>query len=478
MFPFAYFPSRSQSHEERGFSPRMSSPPEHAVILLGAGASAPANCPLMRGFIDRARDQLKRHLFTESEAVAVETALELYGSLRISLSITEEDIENVENLLSLADLSRVIKNPPLEMLSDPHLSDRLRRFIDAVITKSVNIPKPTSPAWLGPANVYAQLVRALAYLGNHVTVITVNYDCLLEYACSCMGLPYTYKRSYPGTEILKLHGSINWLRCPNLSCKGHAELKISPIRHVPHATDPDIGYIERCEKTCSICEEELTPLLVPPTWTKSMEDPILSETWSRAVRALADCETFVSVGYSLSDGDIHVRELLHMGFSSPKSQHMGFSPPKLQQALVVVGSDEDSARRWSSLFRQSWRQRVEIRQAKFESVVIPAILPALVIPESYGDHLSRDLLPVSEVIQNHEAIREGLRDALHHHKIDPGSGLGGIDWGHVAKELRAGVGTKHDNIILYRQILTDLGLSWTPSGPILPTHGNSFPSDT
>jgi NAD-dependent SIR2 family protein deacetylase len=42
----------------RPFRSRLSLQSSRAVLLLGAGASAPAGCPLMREFVDRARDYL------------------------------------------------------------------------------------------------------------------------------------------------------------------------------------------------------------------------------------------------------------------------------------------------------------------------------------------------------------------------------------------------------------------------------------
>src|SRR5438309_1109512 len=95
------------------FRSRMSLPPRQAVILLGAGASVSAGCPLMKGFIDRARDYLTLGLFSGREEADVRISLDLYNALRAKFSVTEEDIENVENLLSLADLARLLHNPPI-----------------------------------------------------------------------------------------------------------------------------------------------------------------------------------------------------------------------------------------------------------------------------------------------------------------------------------------------------------------------------
>jgi hypothetical protein len=259
--------------------------------MLGAGASASAGCPLMRGFIDRARDYRVQGVFSPVEEIDVRIALDLYNALRVSFSITEEDVENVENILSLADLSKLVGKPPIQNLAQPHLSDHLRRFIDAVITKSVNVPNPLSPAWQGrEANgplIYKQLIRALAYHGSRITVFTTNYDCLVEYACYCMGISFTYNRALAdGVEILKLHGSSNWLQCSNVDCERHKEVRVSPIQHRPRGADLDSGYLETVDTNCEKCGSQLTPMVVPPTWAKDVDNHTLRETWSRAVEVL------------------------------------------------------------------------------------------------------------------------------------------------------------------------------------------------
>src|SRR5262245_54121759 len=105
-----WFPPR-QDHQQ--FRSKMLLPPNQSVLMLGGGASVCAGGPLMKDFIDRARDYRTQGLFKGQELDDVTSALRLYDQLRASFSITEEDIENVENILSLADLSRRISGPPI-----------------------------------------------------------------------------------------------------------------------------------------------------------------------------------------------------------------------------------------------------------------------------------------------------------------------------------------------------------------------------
>jgi NAD-dependent SIR2 family protein deacetylase len=434
--------------------------------MLGAGASLSAGCPLMHGFIDRARDYLELGRFSEQEAKDVQAALNLYQALRARFNITEENIENVENLLSLADLSRLIESPPISELSDPELSDSLRRFIDVIVSKSVSVASPTSPEWLerkvdGPF-VFKQLVRALAYQGSNVTVLTTNYDCLVEYTCYCLGIPFTYNRELgDGIEILKLHGSSNWLQCSDVSCEQHKKVRISAIDYKPHDLSSARGYIGREESQCEICGKRLTPVIVPPTWAKEFDSQTLRKVWSGAVRALSQADAFVVVGFSLPVSDAHIRHLLHVGFSSGELIH----------ALAVVGPDELSAERWNSLFRESWRQvRLEVHQTTFERAVDPAILPALIVPNDYATFAVQNAPMLAIPIGPHPANE--IFDKLNVIARQQGLPTGG-SWSARAQGLRDN-STNNPAHAPYQTILKNEGLDWSPKYPILPTHGNSL----
>jgi NAD-dependent SIR2 family protein deacetylase len=444
----------------------LSLPPKRPVILLGAGASAPAGCPLMRGFIDRARDYREMGYFSDSERTDVDAALNLYQELRRGYSITEEDVENVETLLSIADLSKVLQAPP-PPLDQPGLADRLRRFIDAVITKSVNLPTPASPVWyettIDAPGIYRQLIRALSFHRGAATIITLNYDCIIEYVCHCMGLPFTYNRNLAdATEILKLHGSSNWLQCSDPFCTGTATAILSPMEHAPRADECDTGHI-RCTKTlCDACGGTLTPIIVPPTWAKHLEDPMLVSAWSRAVDALSQADVFIAVGFSLPISDAHVRQLLHLGFASGN----------LRQALVVVGNDPESEHRWTRAFRESWRDtRLDVRTSLFDRCLNPAILPILGTPQFHGDlGYVANLLPAPQSREQMAGILDKLHAGMRRHQLENT----GIDWAAVARQMRAGTQPVPDSIRIYGEILREEQLHWLPLGPVLPAHGESL----
>lgn len=447
----------------------MSLPADGAVVLLGAGASACLGAPLMRGFIDRAKDYSKLGLFSADIQGDVKATIEFYDSLRSHFRITEEDIENVENLLSLAELADVVPNLPFSESIPPKLSDSIRRFVEAVIVKSVRVPAPDSPQWLGlnggPA--HKRIVAALAHYREKLTVITLNYDCVLEYTCYCMGVPFTYNRAYgEGAEILKLHGSINWLSCPQVNCRSRGIVRIGELQYQATANENDTGTVESHTLQCSDCSTLLRPHIVPPTWAKALHDKVLQENWARAVDALASSETLVSIGYSLPEADPKVRELLHVGLSSAK----------LRQAMVVVGQDDEASARWANLFRNSWRDyRLDIRKQNFEEMVNPFLFRALSIDDNAFQHTYLQLLPLPTGPSMDAEARKHLEASERARNVwREEFGLHGIDFVRVAQDLRSGKPAAHESTKAYRQILSELGFDWIPKGPILPVHGSAL----
>lgn len=466
-----------QQKAEPPFRSRMSSPPERSIVFLGAGASAGAGCPIMRGFIDLATDFLAAGKFTDSEADDVKVTLNLYNAIRRSFAITEEDVENVETILSLADLEAIVGKGPIPELSTPGISNSVRSFIERVITKAGRAASPNSPRWLGSRldgpMVYYKLVHALAYQKEKVTVITLNYDCLLEYTCYCLGVPFTYNRHLgDGIEILKLHGSVNWLRCVNEHCQENSTVHISPLEFVASNSDIDEGYIDRKNKVCDSCGKKLIPVIIPPTWAKHLDEIVIQPFWARSLKLLQQCESFVTAGFSLPVSDSHVRHLLHLGFSSSK----------LRQALAIVGSDVESAERWSKFFRESWRSsRFEIRNKTFSASIESDIFPALVINFNEFDRPNSSfsfppiLYPDNSGTHKREAIKTVIgRDGKQPEQVEKELQ---VDWRHVCIQMLENAPVQHESTKKYRKIVEEAGLLWKPAGEILPSHGNKLVSD-
>jgi NAD-dependent SIR2 family protein deacetylase len=151
--------------------------------------------------------------------------------------------------------------------------------------------------------------------------VSLNYDILIDNAIALahktVDLDYAVcfanfnvhddwhaPRKRRSVELLKVHGSLNWLYCPVCKSiwltpkeKGVIKLISSDNKHIG----------------CKSCGGRYVPILVPPTYFKEMSNPFLINVWERTERLLRQCEQIIFCGYSLPDADIHIKYLLKRG---------------------------------------------------------------------------------------------------------------------------------------------------------------------
>ena len=66
---------------------------------------------------------------------------------------------------------------------------------------------------------------------------------------------------------------------------------------------------EKYEYVCPLDGTEFQTLIMPPSYLKSLNQPVISQLISEASREIRDAKKIVFVGYSLSDADVHVKAL-------------------------------------------------------------------------------------------------------------------------------------------------------------------------
>jgi NAD-dependent SIR2 family protein deacetylase len=160
----------------------------------------------------------------------------------------------------------------------------------------------------------------IAALRPSDSIITLNYDIIIE---TCLGdlrgaFDYALPREmcvveWPSmdvlsdTPVLKLHGSMNWMRCfpSNASQQACGKVYVRPLAQV-------YAYGGDTFEACTCGQGGLEALIVPPTHVKAFGGSPLERVWKVAGKELrAAAELFV-IGYSLPRADVHVRELLRL----------------------------------------------------------------------------------------------------------------------------------------------------------------------
>ena len=152
--------------------------------------------------------------------------------------------------------------------------------------------------------------------GEDFTLITTNWDTLLERAVlenkkyqvdyGCYNFETSSKEQDLVDErikIYKLHGSLNWLICPQCG-----RLYIDRSKDIAlNIYNPD--YI------CKKCAREgylinPIPMLLMPTYIKDINNFYLKEVWHNAYIEISNADRIVFIGYSLPEADFEFKYLL------------------------------------------------------------------------------------------------------------------------------------------------------------------------
>lgn len=207
---------------------------------------------------------------------------------------------------------------------------------------------------------WAKALLELARRGDDVTVITTNYDLVLEQAIY-EGLadegfvprlaqlaaevdygfnwrmpdygdePIAPRPAKPTLRFFKLHGSLNWLRCA--VCGFIYINPMGAIYHQSYRRDRDV------HNTCTCGARPLGNVLVTPSIVRDVRDFNLLSIWNSALESLRMAEQWVFVGYSLPSEDISIRSLLLRACAASR---VGKDNPTVVAYLYGSGDNSNS----------------------------------------------------------------------------------------------------------------------------------------
>jgi hypothetical protein len=345
------------------------------VYILGAGFSREAGMPLMAEFrqeAEHARDWLDSS-GRQQEARFVETLLELWAQATKATFRIKLDINNIEELFSLVSASGDRRSETSCTHAIAAVLDYAERTKDELCC-IVRLPRGTAPlkSWqLLPTtssrqrdymcsvyDYYASLFGKGINAGMSAetdTIISLNYDLLLEQAFGRLGIPFNFglprkdivfepsaewlehQYQQSGLQILKLHGSLNWVspfEKPTLLPLPNDALGKQLDSAAVYSTAIHVYGSYR-----DVLKKKKTPLLVPPTWRKSFSLK-LGKIWEQALTAIKQANRIVIVGYSMPETDLHMKYLLAAGLMENKGL----------QTILFVNPDRKLRRKVREIF--------------------------------------------------------------------------------------------------------------------------------
>ncbi len=325
----------------------MNEPHDRNVYVWGAGFSANAGAPLIRDFLDRSREFLldPTSSLDEMERSQFKEVFDFRQQVAQAREKVILDLDNIEHLFGLIEISERLLG-----------SNQTRISMQYLIVKTLQLAT-TWPRWRRPVIRFDAKPdpQTLQQLGNHPaafrseagntfssdmydffaalicgqlddpevrtgrrdSVITFNYDLVLEHALERSGiipdyyLPPQLARqdsrppNAPSLTILKLHGSANWAVCTK--CQESVIVLESKVTE-----NPNLLRSLSCAK-CSA--ESYHPLLIPPSWDKSEYREVTRTIWTGALEELKSATRICVVGYSMPEVDAFFRYLITLSLS-------------------------------------------------------------------------------------------------------------------------------------------------------------------
>ncbi|MDA8235514.1 MAG: SIR2 family protein [Clostridia bacterium] len=271
------------------------------IYVLGSGFSSAAGAPLSRQVLSR--------IFCQDNLTPQLTELQQWLSCHLfSRRPRWQEEVNIEEVLTRLDLYRHYQALNAEEIKDLNNREEL------LLTVFTQLLQPERVN-LNP-NLYRRFANGLK---PGMTIITYNYDLLLEKSFTQLGIPYYYPQlgdPNDGIRLLKLHGSLNLYFCPKC---GYVHYFGQEYTH-----RPKVLVQKEILLNCIKCSENgLEHLTIAPTLFKSYEIPTLRNWWFIALQALSGATEVFFIGYSVPRSDLLAAQLFDF------AARLASKPPKV-----------------------------------------------------------------------------------------------------------------------------------------------------
>lgn len=299
-----------------------------SVIILGAGASVPYGAPVMRNFLDEARELYATTLSNEKDRKSFANVFQAISKLQSVHSKSEFDLINLESIFTTLELSKTLGRLPGHQPDEIEgLINDLKRLIVVTLEERIRIPFSAGEIrFSGGLATFLKNVRAIQ-TGTPLpfSILTFNYDLLVDAALLSHDIGVDYglidREDWSGITmpLLKLHGSLNW--GVETESKQIKPWFCRQFMRDPYANVKKDGLMTKVGRSIyefssySNTRKQINelPFIVPPSWNKADSHHQIASVWGRAAQELSEADSIYIIGYSLPDTDSFFRQLYALG---------------------------------------------------------------------------------------------------------------------------------------------------------------------
>ncbi len=361
------------------------------VFILGAGFSKQVEMPLAT--------ELTALLRSKFEEYDQKDALEWFGWLEERVSWMNHNdnkagpLQNIEELFDIAYFDSLIHKmrqqtwPLGRNWGDTPYSNAtdIEAWLSQMEDHLINVIWSQQQIGIQKVNSILQFTNILK---DTDTIITFNYDTLVEDSFSQKGHPWNYGfdlEKSQGTKVLKMHGSINWAIVPRNQVDhfGYPLLFQKKDQNMKDSDTDSIGEIEYDNTLLHIPNESLSNRITNRTLQSSNKQymiglaglgrykpldniPGSGRVWHNAGRVLYQADEIYIIGFSLSYFDTMAR--LHFAGAMIERNEKG-NPPK--RIVLVDPSASNLKGNFQSVF--GLRPEIEVIQECAENINWPSL---------------------------------------------------------------------------------------------------------
>ncbi len=312
-------------------------PPQRDVLfVLGAGASHPDGVPLQKDILPLIMNGSVKEI-SESEI-----GREVIEFINEYFVFDEKNHHpRLEAIFGFIDYF-ILQN---ESLSAKYSTDRLRKIKEYLIKLVHFIVDYRTES---KSVYYGMFWKAIAKFNSNISIVTLNYDTLLEQSFGSLFKKFGYIdysinfMNYEKSEklkpfnfwidprkpltvdendnpvaikILKLHGSLNWKYCnccnQTLLTPWDRKIDLNKGKFLGYTYPDNVEY----EYSCPIDGTDFETLIMPPSYYKELTHNVILPLMAEAGKEIRAAKRIVIIGYSLSDADIHIKALFQKHLS-------------------------------------------------------------------------------------------------------------------------------------------------------------------
>lgn len=281
---------------------------KNIAIFLGAGASKSDGAPLQKELFKAYMESIERPPGRNSNYIIPQDKTKT-DLLEFFSSYFGIDLEYPDRTSLFPTFEEALGI--LEVEGEYSGRERVRRYKEAIIASMALAiehqleEKRNQKDYRVIDSYHKKLVESLCENDTYkVDFLSTNYDLLIDNALLSQhqNINYAFDDSGFGINLLKLHGSLNWLYCPHCRAIQTKEASDISVKNLLDFRD------QECEK----CGSEKTSVIIPPTYFKNFIQygNNIINVWSKAYRIINQADQIIFCGYSFPHADIHIKTLL------------------------------------------------------------------------------------------------------------------------------------------------------------------------